>query len=152
MLKRGGFASTLFHAHYRVRPLDNIADLLPDHDRGGAQGARGRAREDARIGHPQPSDPVHPQLPVDHRASRIRSHGTRSRRLVVGDGRLSDLTVPVVSGQGLVGRAGRQRRDPRGRVVFGEGRRPGDGDRFLDRLVEAPDVVVVPVGQEPGVD
>ena len=67
-----------------VSPFDDVGRLLADHDGGRGRVARGDLGHDGCVGHPEPSDPVHPQLGVHH-GQRVggRTHPARPHVVVV---------------------------------------------------------------------
>ena len=67
-----------------VSPFDYVGRLLSDHHSGRRSVARGYLRHYGGVGHPQPGDPVHPQLGVhDCQGVGGRPHATRAHVVVV---------------------------------------------------------------------
>lgn len=124
--------------------LDHVAALLGDHDDRRVGVARGDDGHDRGVDDPEPVEPVHAQLGVDHRAGVVRgAHPARARLVVLRPRLAANRALPVrVAAEREVLTAGDGRAvHPEAVPLQGGGLREPDGE--LDAVDEHGDIVGV---------
>lgn len=122
-----------------ARPVffDHVCTLFADHDDGGVGIATDNSGHHRCVDHPEPFDAVHSEPGIDDGVGvSVWAHFARARRMVYGEGEVSQGALPVIVAEQLELLAARHGRQQRPGVVLAERGRVGNVEREPDALDE----------------